>query len=171
MTAVSSPSERKRDAFTGVTLLAFAFAVWFYFIPFHAGGHGEHTILAQIASLLIGALSLLIIGLALLGIPTESAQASEEDPFLDIGGSIEPPALIVIAAVWGLFVPALSYLGFFISGALALVATFYLLDVRKPALVGALTAGALVSSYLIFELTFKLALPRGSLILKLFIYD
>lgn len=171
MTATSSPVERKRDALTGVTLLAFALSVWFYFIPYHAGGHGEHTILAQIASLLIGALSLLIIVFALLGVPTESAQASEDDPFLDIGGSLEPPRLLVIAAVWGLFVPGLSYLGFFISGGVALVTTFVLLDVRKPWLVAVLTGSALVLSYLVFEMIFKLALPRGSLILEYFIYN
>lgn len=170
MTPRSTFMERKRDALTGVTLLAFALSVWFYFIPHHAGGHGEHTILAQIASLLIGSLALLIVVFATIGLPTESAQASEDDPFLDIGGSMEPPRLILIAAVWGLFVPGLSYLGFFISGGVALMASFYLLEVRKPLLMLTLTGSALVLSYAIFEVLFKLTLPRGSLILEYFFY-
>ncbi|MAO56097.1 MAG: hypothetical protein CMM61_10390 [Rhodospirillaceae bacterium] len=164
MTPTATRSERLRDAGAGVTLLAFSLALWFVLIPLYAGGHGDHTTLAEIAAIVIGSLSALLILLAALGIPSASATAAEDDPFLDIGGEAEPPRLILLAAVWGLFVVGLSYVGFYISGGLAVAISFLLLGIRQPLRIALWTAGSLVISYLVFDLGFKLSLPTGRLI-------
>jgi hypothetical protein len=164
MTPGATKQERLRDAGAGVTLLVFSLILWFVLIPVHAGGHGDHTTLAQIAAVLIGALALLLIVLAAAGIPSASATATEDDPFLDVGGGREPPRLILLAGVWGLFVVGLVYLGFYISGAVAVSTSFVLLGIRSPLRIAGWTAGALAVSYLVFDLGFKLALPTGKLL-------
>ena len=167
MTATATRSERMRDAVSGVTLLAFALALWFVLIPLYAGGHGDHTTLAEIAAILIGSLAALLIVLAAIGIPSASSNASEDDPFLDMGGDREPPRLILLAGVWGLFVLGLGYFGFYVCGAFAVAASFLLLGIRSPVRIVAWPAGSLVISYLIFDLGFKLSLPVGRLVSEL----
>ncbi len=161
MTPTATKQERVRDAVASVTLLAFSLALWFVLIPRFAGAQGDHTTLAAIAAFVIGGLSILLIILAALGIPSASSTATEDDPFLDVGGGGEPPRLILLALVWGVFVLGLGYAGFFICGALAVSGSFFLLGIRQPLRIAAWTAGALAVSYLVFDLGFKLALPSG----------
>lgn len=162
MGAASTPSERLRDAVLGVALLGFAVALWFHFIPRHAGGHGEHTILAQIAAILIGGLSCLLLLLCLFGIPTESRSAIADDPFLETQGGGESPILLVLALIWGVFVLGLEFVGFYPGGALALCASFVALGLRSPVRILCWSGGAVLVSYLAFELGFRLSLPQGT---------
>lgn len=161
MTNRSSSTERLRDAVIGVVLLAFAFSIWLFFIPQYAGGHGPHTILAQIAAILIGLLSLLLLALCALGLPTESTTAVGDDPFLDTAAGREPPQLLGLALIWGVAVAGFHYVGFYIAGGLAIGTSLVLLGIRSPLGVVLWTVGALVGSYLVFDLALRLMLPQG----------
>lgn len=161
MTNRSSTTERTRDAVIGVVLLVFAFSIWLFFIPQYAGGHGPHTILAQIAAILIGLLSLLLLILCALGLPTESTAAVTDDPFLETTAGREPPQLLGLALIWGVAVAGLHFAGFYIAGALAISASLFLLGIRSPLGIVAWTGGALAGSYLVFDLALRLMLPQG----------
>lgn len=156
--------ERLRDAVSGVALFSFALALWFYLIPVFAGGHGKHTILAQIASLLIGGLSVLLLALVAAGLPVESRAASDDDPFLKTGQGREPARIFILLGLWGLYVAALPYAGFYLGGAVALPLTYALLGVRMMPTACLWTAGTLTAIFLVFEYGFKLALPAGALV-------
>ena len=162
MKPTATRHERLRDALAGVVLLSFAFVLWFVLIPVYAGGHGEHVIVAEIAAILIGGLALLLLVLAGAGIPTASGAAGEDDPFLEMGMGREPPKLFVLGAIWGVYVIGLYFLGFYLCGFIAVGASIYLLGLRRPLLLAACSVGAVLASYLIFELGFKLYLPRGA---------
>lgn len=167
MKPIATGPERLRDAASGVVLLFFTFILWFVLIPDYAGGHGEHVIVAEIAAILIGGLALLLIVLAGLGIPSASGSAVDDDPFLAVGEGREPPKLYLLGGIWGLYVIGLSFLGFYLCGAFAVVASMWLLGLRRPLLLAGCTAAALLGSYLVFEWGFRLTLPRGAWILAL----
>lgn len=161
MTPIATRPERLRDALAGVALLFFAFILWFVLIPNYAGGHGEHVIVAEIAAILIAFLAVLLLVLAAYGIPTASGAAGEDDPFLETGAGREPPKLYLLGAIWGLYVAGLYFIGFYLAGLLAVGASIALMGIRRPLPLAACTVGAVVGSYLVFELGFKLMLPRG----------
>lgn len=164
MKPTATRPERLRDALAGVALLLFAVVLWFVLIPFYAGGHGEHAIVAEIAAILIGGLALVLLILAASGIPSASGTAGEDDPFLELDAGREPPKLFVLAAIWGLYVVGLYFVGFYVSGLLAVAASIALLGIRRPFVLVPCAVGAVAASYVVFELGFKLTLPRGSLV-------
>ncbi|MGD1878213.1 MAG: tripartite tricarboxylate transporter TctB family protein [Kiloniellaceae bacterium] len=161
MKATATGPERLRDALAGVALLSFALVLWFVLIPFYAGGHGGHVIVAEIAGILIGALAVLLLVFAAYGIPTASGSAGDDDPFLEMGAGREPPKLLVLGGIWGIYVVGLYFLGFYVSGFLAVAASIALLGIRRPLVIGACALGTILGCYLVFEWGFKLSLPRG----------
>ena len=150
---------RRLELASGAVLLGFALALWFWLIPVYDGS-GEQLLLPRLVALLTGGLALLVLGATLLqGAP---AGAQDDDPFIELGGG-EPPALVALAVVWGVFCLGLDLFGFDLGGALALPLSFLLLGVRRPVAMLGWTPGTLVSLYAVFELGFRLPLPRGAI--------
>lgn len=164
MTARSGKPERLRDAASGVALLSFALALWFYLIPDYASGFGPQTLLDQGVAILLGGFAALLIVLAALGIPTESANAAEADPFLELGVGREPPKLFVFVAIWGIYVATLPYLGFYVGGALAIATSLVFLGMRSPLMLCVWTAGTILAIYLAIVIGFEFPLPHGILL-------
>ena len=154
---------RRRDLALGIALLTFAVLLWFWIIPVWGSGHGQHVITAQIVSILVGALSALMILLTALGLSVEG-DAAGDDPFVQTRLGREPGAFYLMVATWAAFVVALPYAGFYLATAVALPVSFILLGIRGIVAVPALTAGVLVAVHLVFERGFQLRLPVGSLL-------
>jgi hypothetical protein len=154
----------KRDVILGVALIVLSGVIWFWLIPEFAGGHGEHVIVAEIATIMIASLAFLMAVLSFLGIPVESPAAEQEDPFLNTDLGAEPAGLWMLIAVWGVCIFSLQWIGFYVAGAAALVLTFLLVGVRSPLRIAAIVLTALVLVYVVFDLGFHLELPKGRLL-------
>lgn len=155
-------SGRRRDTILGAGLFVFALLLWFWIIPVWASGHGEHVITAQIVAILVGALSLGMIVLTLLGMSVETAAAAD-DPFVQTRLGQEPANLFLFVAAWAVYLLALPQVGFYIASAVVLPVSIALLGVRRPLILAAATVGTLIVVHLVFERGFQLRLPSGRL--------
>jgi hypothetical protein len=148
---------RAADLAIAAGLILFAKALWFWLIPRYVG-IGDQAILPSLAALAIGALGCLIMVSRLV---TRSPQNVGDDPFVEIGGG-EPGPIVLLAVVWTCFVAALGLVGFYVGGAIALVASFLVLSVRRPIAIAAWTVGSLLFVHIVFERALSLRLPRGA---------
>ena len=140
---------RRLDLASGAVLLGFALALWFWLIPVY-GGSGEQLLLPRLVALLVGGLALLLViaTLARPGGASGPSAAANHDPFIEVGG---------------VYCLALDLFGFYLGGASALPLSFLLLGVRRWTTIAGWTAGTLVALYAIFEIGFRLPLPRGAI--------
>jgi hypothetical protein len=151
-------ASRRHDLGIAAALLVFVAAMWLWLIPTYAGS-GDQVLLPRFIALVIGGLAILMVGGAVLD---NGGGKVDDDPFVERGGG-EPPRVVALAAVWGVYAFALGLTGFYLGGAVALIASFLLLGARRPMPILACTAGTLLGIWLVFEMLFELRLPRGVL--------
>jgi hypothetical protein len=148
---------RRVDLASGAALLVFALLLWFWLIPAF-GGSGEQLLLPRLVAGTVGALALVLLA----GTVARRRAAAGDDPFVELGGG-EPKPLVALAGVWALYCLGLDFLGFYIGALAALPASFLLLGVRRPVVIGGWTVGALLLLHLVFERGFQLRMPKGVL--------
>lgn len=158
----ASRAGRMRDMALGAGFLIFAVLLWFWLIPVWASGHGPHVITAQIVAILIGALAILMLVLTALGLVVQRDDLNE-DPFVQTQLGQDPAALYAIIAVWAIYTFFMGTLGFYLSSALAMPATMWLLGMRNPVLIVTVPAGALLAVYVVFDVLLQVRLPVGDL--------
>lgn len=148
---------RRQDLVIALALLAFAGLMWVWLVPTFAGS-GDQVILPRLAIGAIGLFAaLMVLGRVLPG----PAGRPDDDPFVEVGRG-EPRRLGIVVVVWAAFAALIPQLGFYLGGALALLATFLAFGVRGwRALVG-WTLGTPVALWLAFELAFGLRIPHGT---------
>jgi hypothetical protein len=151
-----------RDTVIAAVLVGFSIAAWLWLIPTFAGT-GEQTLMPRIAVVLTGVLSLMLLGASLhrrtAGIPA----AADDDPFLEMGAG-EPPRLIAIMAVWGVFLMVPGVFGLYLGAGLATALSLAIVGIRRPLTIVVWTLVPLGFMFVSFEYGFGLRIPRGTLV-------
>jgi hypothetical protein len=149
-------ASRSHELGIAAALVLFAAAMWFWLIPDFAGA-GDQVLLPRFITLVIGALSLMMLVATWVASPS---RVDDSDPFIERGGGESWPVM-ALAVVWGIYAFAIHEIGFYLGGGLALIASFLLMGVRRPLPLAAWTVGTLIGVWIVFEILFELRLPRG----------
>jgi hypothetical protein len=158
-----TPSSQTNAAVLGTTVVA-AVAFTAFIVTFVDAGNFRHD--ARLFPRLIavcGAISALVI-LANACIELRKRQwiaARSDSPRLNEPGLQEKIVGYGGPAFYGLL---LYLLGFWIASILCLAGLLIFLGERRPLLIAAITAGTLLSIYLVFEFSFSIRMPAGLLL-------
>ena len=150
------------DTIIAAVLVGFSIAAWAWLIPTFAGT-GEQTLMPRIAVVLTGALSLMLLAASLHRRTAGPPAAADDDPFLELGGS-EPPRLIALMVVWGVFLMLPGVFGLYLGTGLDTSLSLLILDIRRPLAIVTWAIVPLGFLFVIFEYGFGLRIPRGMLV-------
>jgi len=100
---------------------------------------------------------------------TNPSSAPPARTVTDFFRTVLPPRLLLTIAFVAIYIAAMPTLGFLVSSALFLLASFAYLWRRSALISVGLTALSLTFIYVIFRLLFQVVLPRGSLFTNTFL--